>query len=87
MRIGRSAFSICILSAALTAGTSVSALAASSDCGRGPPAWWNAPRVSYTYSGSSYADARHSHTLSAQRRAPVRYTSQSPRWRDPFGRR
>jgi len=44
------------------------ALAASRDCGLGPPAWWNAPRVTYTYSGSSYASGR-THSFSAQKRS------------------
>ena len=43
-----------VLAATFVAASAVSSFAASSDCGRGPPAWWNAPKVSYTYSGSSY---------------------------------
>ena len=58
--------------------------AGSSDCGRGPPAGWNAPRVTYTYSGSSY-DRSYvrgaSHEFAAQRRSTVRYSSPSYRHR------
>lgn len=44
---------------------------AGSPCKQGPPAWWNAPRVSYTYSGgSSYGSNRHY-------QAPRRYSQQS----------
>jgi hypothetical protein len=58
-----------------------------------PPAWWNAPKVSYTYSGSSYASSHpsssygtSSHTFSAQRRSETRYIPWSSRYRDPSGR-
>ena len=70
-----------LLTAAFAAGFSVSASAA--NCGHGPPAWWNAPKVSYTYSGSSYASTQ-SHTLSAQRR--VSYTAAPQRYRDSYRR-
>ena len=71
MRISTLVFGSCIAATALFAGD---ALAASSrDCGRAPPAFWNAPRVTYTYSGSSYASS-HTHSFSAQKR-----TYQEPR--------
>ena len=77
MRIPGWAFWSCVAATAMFAGD---ALAASRDCGRGPPAFWNAPRVTYTYSGSSYASS-HTHSFSAQkrsyqepRRARMRYT-------------
>lgn len=41
------------VAAGLVLGASAPALAGSRDCGKGPPAWWNAPKVSYTYHGSS----------------------------------
>lgn len=65
MRIVSWAFWSWVAAMAMFAGD---ALAASSDCGRGPPAWWNAPRVSYTYSGSAYASG-HTRSFSAQKRA------------------
>ena len=72
------------LLAALTVTVSgASAFAAgSSDCGRGPPAGWNAPRVTYTYSGSSYDRSytrSASHEFAAQRHSTVRYSSPSYR--------
>jgi hypothetical protein len=51
-----------LLALGIIAGFAVPASAGSNDCGKGPPAWWNAPRVSYTYSnssGRSYSSPRH----------------------------
>ena len=73
MRKTRSAFAIFSLAAMLVGGISADALAASADCGRGPPAWWNAPRVSHTYSTSYGSGYRHSHEFAAQRRYTVRH--------------
>ena len=57
-----------VCGATLVVASAAPALAASArDCGRPPPAFWNAPRVTYTYSGSSYAST-HTHSFSAQRR-------------------
>jgi hypothetical protein len=79
-------FSGSLLLAAGLVALSGPALAASSNCGHGKPAWWNAPRVSYTYSnsnGSGYAHAA-THDLSAQRRpagpATRSYRTSSTRW-------
>ena len=63
----------------MSAATAPALAASARDCGRPPPAFWNAPRVTYTYSGSSYASS-HTHSFSAQRRyveprrSQVRYT-------------
>lgn len=57
-------------------GASAPALAGSNDCGKGPPSWWNAPRVTYTYQGSSGRSYSAQRSYSSQRsyRAP-RYSN------------
>ena len=77
MRGFRSAFCLAVAAAAIGIGGAAEA-ASRADCGRGPPAWWNAPRVTYTYSGASYADRSSirgaTHEFAAQRRT-VHYSS------------
>jgi hypothetical protein len=52
------------------------------DCHRPPPAWYTAPRVTYTYT-QDYGSRRSTHEYSAQRR--VSYST-AQRYRDPFHR-
>jgi hypothetical protein len=79
-----------VLSVAMTVGvlTSVSASAAFAvdACHRPPPAWYTAPRVTYTYSTSYGAGYNHAatHEYSAQRR--YYSASRSSRYHDPFAR-
>jgi hypothetical protein len=73
MRGIRSAFCL-VLAAVFAVGFAATAVAASSaDCGKGPPAWWNAPRVSYTTSksASSGFGRASTHEFAAQRRPQV----------------
>lgn len=55
---------------------------AASPCKQGPPAWWNAPRVSYTYNGQR----THSYdTAPPTRRASAyRYSSRSTSTRSSY---
>jgi hypothetical protein len=55
------------------------------DCHRPPPAWYTAPRVTYTYSNSysSGYGRTSTHEYSAQRRYS---SSQTHRYHDPFAR-
>jgi hypothetical protein len=73
------------IAAVLSAATISTASAGSwANCKSGPPAWWNAPRVSHTTTqswGEGYGRRGPTHEYSAQRRASASYTPQ--RFRDP----
>ena len=80
-----SAFCLAIATVAIGLGGTAQA-ASSADCGRGPPAWWNAPRVTYTYSNASYADRAYirggsNHQFAAHRQSSIHsYRERSRRW-------
>lgn len=65
-----------ILAAILIAGPAIAA-----QCHTPPPAWWNAPRVSYTYSGGSSASFARvaTHEFAAQRRPEITVYSRHSR--------
>lgn len=83
MRIIESVVRICTFTAALATGTSAALAGSWADCHRPPPAWYTAPRVTYTYSQGYSGSRQSTHEYSAQRR--VSYSSRS-RYRDPFRR-
>lgn len=60
------------------------AFAGGSDCGKGPPAGWYAPRVTYTYSGGSsdrgYARASQHSTVRYTSHSASNYRHRSERW-------
>jgi len=87
MRPIRSVFYAAALATAVSAGFVQAALAGGSwaDCHRPPPAWYTAPRMTFTYSNSFSSDYRRvsTHEYSAQRRYS---TSQNRRYHDPVTR-
>lgn len=66
-----------LVALAVIVGFAVPASAGSNDCGKGPPSWWNSPRVSYTYSNGSSRSYSRSPSYSSRSYSTRSYSTRS----------